>query len=277
MNPRPTVLAARAQEVTLLTNAGQVLALSNHPARHSNVTARVRGHVTYALHNRPWVYFQDGTNGLIAIYRGEVQSFTPGALIEVEGAVAAGQIAPLVHAARLTVLGPGALPEAVAADPARLNAGEHYARLVSVRGRVRDMMISWGNFSLRLHDGTNSFTAQMRAPKDFHLPTHWLDAEVEVRGMCWTAVDSRGQPYGFTAYAANTNQITFLSPGSADVFERAPLPLPELAGLNTILGLSEKTVKIHLGHIFEKLNVETRTAAAMTAMEKLAGRKSGRE
>ncbi len=37
----------------------------------------------------------------------------------------------------------------------------------------------------------------------------------------------------------------------------------------TILGMSEKTVRIHLGHIFEKLNVETRTAAAMVAMETL--------
>jgi DNA-binding NarL/FixJ family response regulator len=37
-----------------------------------------------------------------------------------------------------------------------------------------------------------------------------------------------------------------------------------------ILGMSEKTVKIHLGHIFEKLNVETRTAAARSAIEALA-------
>ena len=43
----------------------------------------------------------------------------------------------------------------------------------------------------------------------------------------------------------------------------------------TILGLSEKTVRIHLGHIFEKLSVETRTAAALVAMETLAGRKAG--
>ena len=42
------------------------------------------------------------------------------------------------------------------------------------------------------------------------------------------------------------------------------------ADVATILGMSEKTVKIHLGHIFEKLNVETRTAAAMVAMEKLS-------
>ena len=38
----------------------------------------------------------------------------------------------------------------------------------------------------------------------------------------------------------------------------------------TILAMSEKTVKIHLNHIFEKLNVETRTAAAMHAVEALA-------
>ncbi len=46
------------------------------------------------------------------------------------------------------------------------------------------------------------------------------------------------------------------------------------ADVATILGMSEKTVKIHLGHIFEKLNVETRTAAAMVAMEKLTRAKS---
>lgn len=34
--------------------------------------------------------------------------------------------------------------------------------------------------------------------------------------------------------------------------------------------MSEKTVKIHLGHIFEKLNVETRTAAALHAIEALS-------
>ncbi|MBI3870842.1 MAG: response regulator transcription factor [Verrucomicrobia bacterium] len=41
------------------------------------------------------------------------------------------------------------------------------------------------------------------------------------------------------------------------------------ADVATILGMSDKTVKIHLSHIFEKLSVETRTAAAMVAMERL--------
>jgi DNA-binding NarL/FixJ family response regulator len=46
------------------------------------------------------------------------------------------------------------------------------------------------------------------------------------------------------------------------------------ADVATILGMSEKTVKIHLGHVFDKLNVETRTAAALVAMETLTRAKA---
>lgn len=42
------------------------------------------------------------------------------------------------------------------------------------------------------------------------------------------------------------------------------------ADVANILGMSEKTVKIHLGHVFEKLGVESRTAAALTAIETLS-------
>ena len=41
------------------------------------------------------------------------------------------------------------------------------------------------------------------------------------------------------------------------------------AEVATILGMSEKTAKIHLAHIFEKLGVETRTSAALVAIERL--------
>jgi DNA-binding NarL/FixJ family response regulator len=42
--------------------------------------------------------------------------------------------------------------------------------------------------------------------------------------------------------------------------------------VGTILNISDNTTKIHLTHIYQKLNVETRTAAAMVAMETLARR-----
>jgi DNA-binding NarL/FixJ family response regulator len=39
--------------------------------------------------------------------------------------------------------------------------------------------------------------------------------------------------------------------------------------IGSILGLSEKTVKIHVGHILEKLGVENRTTAALRGLESL--------
>jgi DNA-binding NarL/FixJ family response regulator len=48
------------------------------------------------------------------------------------------------------------------------------------------------------------------------------------------------------------------------------------ADIATILGISEWTVKKHVLEIFEKLGVETRTAAALRAIEVLASRREAR-
>ncbi|MSU59825.1 MAG: response regulator transcription factor [Pedosphaera sp.] len=47
------------------------------------------------------------------------------------------------------------------------------------------------------------------------------------------------------------------------------------ADVGAILGMSEKTVKKHLGHIFEKLGVESRTAATLRALEALGVQLAG--
>jgi DNA-binding NarL/FixJ family response regulator len=44
----------------------------------------------------------------------------------------------------------------------------------------------------------------------------------------------------------------------------------------TLLGMAEKTVKKHLGNVFEKLGVENRNAATLHALEKLSGAGSRR-
>jgi DNA-binding NarL/FixJ family response regulator len=47
------------------------------------------------------------------------------------------------------------------------------------------------------------------------------------------------------------------------------------ADIAGILGMAEKTVKKHLGNIFEKLGIEGRNAATVAALEVLSGRRGG--
>ncbi len=46
------------------------------------------------------------------------------------------------------------------------------------------------------------------------------------------------------------------------------------ADVGTILGMSDKMVRIHLGHIYEKLGVEARTAATLQAIEAMSRTRS---
>lgn len=48
------------------------------------------------------------------------------------------------------------------------------------------------------------------------------------------------------------------------------------ADVGAILAMSEKTVKKHLGNVFQKLGVESRTAATLRALEALGMHQAGR-
>jgi signal transduction histidine kinase len=219
---------ARGSQPVLLTNLQQVLALGNEPSALTNVTGRIRGRVTFALYNRTSLFFQEGTNGIFVIYHGPITNVAPGTWVEVEGPLAAGALAPHFNGARLTVLDPGSLPAPWPAHSEAMVGGGHHARFVSVRGYVRDMQTSWGNFTLLLGDEAGTFQVQIRVGNNFHLPREWIDAEVEARGVCWAATDSRGRPYGFTIYSASTNFLRLLRPGREDPFDLPPQRLNDL-------------------------------------------------
>jgi DNA-binding NarL/FixJ family response regulator len=89
-----------------------------------------------------------------------------------------------------------------------------------------------------------------------------------------------------TSNAALPNADWLTTPGSARPLESLGLTPREAevllwivqgkanSDIGVILGMSEKTVKIHVGHILEKLNVENRTSAARCALEQLSRTRS---
>lgn len=224
----------------VLTNLHQVVGVGKEAVRHTNYSAVVRGVVTFPVLSDPWVFIQDEGQGMLVIYKGNPGEYPLGALLEVEGPVKAGLWAPFVEATQVRVLGTAELPLPVRADPVRLAAGDDFARYVVVRGFVRDVAVGWNSLTLLLSGSGEHFPAQINIPTTYRLPLDWLDAEVEIRGLCWTR-DLEGRPVTFTLHAVGTNSITILRPGTAALFDR---PLRKIASLSDVPADGSVRVKI---------------------------------
>jgi len=218
----PNCGAADAGEPTLLTNAQQILDLGLDRARGSMLPASLRGVLTYTSGEYPgWAYVQDATAGMLCICTNLDFRAAAGSLVEMEGVVEAGALAPYVKQARARVVGEAPLPEPRRAPARRLAAGTNFGQWSLLSGTVRDAATSSNRTTLLMSSEGQSFALWIEQENPTHLPTEWLDAVIEARGIPWPFTDSASRPSGFRFHVPSTNFIRVLRPGSADVFERA--------------------------------------------------------
>ena len=207
----------------LLTNVQQVLDLGAEGARRSPHTARLRGVVTFAVEGSALAYFQDATAGIQVTCSNAATLLIPGELVELEGRAGGALMAPTLIDARVRVLGTAPMPEPRRVPVTRLATGDAYGQWVAIEGVVRDIAWNAGKRILFISSGGLRFHTVMQPCADSALPTNWIDARVEVRGVCSTDVNRENRPVGFTLYAPGTNDITFLSLKSADPFSQPAL------------------------------------------------------
>ncbi|MBM3840805.1 MAG: HAMP domain-containing histidine kinase [Verrucomicrobia bacterium] len=113
------------------------------------------------------------------------------------------------------------------------------------------------------------------------MPRDWLDAEVEVTGVCQTGARDAGHPYGFTLYGSSTNMVKLVSRSpSSNLFGHPALPIAELSSLRVPKGHRVRlqgTVTLHQpsGPIFiqdASGAVEVQPMAALSGLDIQEGR-----
>jgi len=209
----------------LLTNAQQILDLGPDAVRRSSYPARLRGVVTFAVEGSAFAFVQDTTAGIQVVCSSSTTSLLAGQLVEVNGVAGGALIAPMLVDAQVSILGTARMPEPRKVPAARLSAGDAYGQWVAIEGVVRDIAWNAGKRILFISSGGLRFHAVMQPCPDTTLPTNWIDARVELRGVCSTDVDREHKPMGFTLYMPSTNEITFVSPKSIDPFNQPALSL----------------------------------------------------
>jgi PAS domain S-box-containing protein len=222
----------------VFTNAQQVLVLGIDGARRSVHPVMLTGTVTLPLKNQPWVYVQDATAGVLVIYTNTNARLEAGQRVVVTGRTYPAQFAVHVSDAQIRVLGRGGMPEPKRPDPTRLATGEDFGTWVALEGRVVDVYCEGPTSVLMLASKGHRFFVmglmrEMGAlPGGAEPPLDWLDARVEVQGVCWTEVDRWDRPYSFRIHTPGTNFVTRIEPGARDVFARPVVPIRNLrAGL----------------------------------------------
>ncbi|MFM9194213.1 MAG: sensor histidine kinase [Planctomycetia bacterium] len=181
---------------------------------------------------------QDGDQGLFVVETITPEPATdgsaprplvPGAVVEVEGTLAAGGYSPTIKSRRLRVIEEGRLPEPAAADMARLFSGLDNGRRVALRGvvqQVSERQASQGDWWLLVVE-CDSRHLLVQASKRLipERPDHLIDAEVEIVGIVGDSRNSRGEFIAPGITIGRTEDLVVLAEPAADTFDKPPVPL----------------------------------------------------
>lgn len=157
----------------------------------------------------------------------------PGALVEIEGSIAAGGYSPNIVSRKLRVLAEGNLSNPPAADMARLFSGLDTGRRVALRGVVQDVSerrATKGEWWLLVVESESHHLLVQISKRHFpERPAHLVDADVEIVGIVGDSRNSRGEFIAPGITIARTDDLVVLAEPAADPFSIPPVPLAAIA------------------------------------------------
>jgi len=254
----------------VLTNVQQVLDLGSYRARQLHQPVRLRGTVLTVSRVPVHIILHDGKACILIANTNLPADLTVGKLAEAEGRTEAGLRAPIVDRAGVRVIGDSTIPEGTPMSASRLMAGEGCWQWVRVEGVVRDMNRDRSNIALSIASEGRRFTAFIYGYSRFSrigLPLEWLEARVQLDGVCWTDVNDWNEPVEFHLGLPHTNQLRFLGPGNTNLFGLPALRATDVARLRRPSDERLKITGTVLAHFSDdRIFLETEFGAVQTRM-----------
>jgi signal transduction histidine kinase/CheY-like chemotaxis protein/HPt (histidine-containing phosphotransfer) domain-containing protein len=225
-------LQPEPQTLPTLTNAHEVHSLTleqavrNYPVYLRTVVTYYDPHVD---RRRPAFFVSDSSGAIfVAISSPPAVPFQAGDLLEITGASAAGDYAPIVNADKAQLIGTSPLPAtAPRVTLTALLSGAQDGQWVEVEGVVHAVSQSGKdvNLELALSDGAITATTLEEPGADY---LSLVDAEVRLRGNQAPRFNHQLQMTGAHLFFPNRAQVTIEEPAPAHPFS---LPVSPVSGL----------------------------------------------
>ena len=142
-----------------------------------------------------------------------------GQRIQVKGFSGGGGYAPIVVAEEVRVVGDGPLPAPRPTSGQMLMTGAEDSQWISLRGVIRDQSSRSNQSVLVLYMGDVDLGVTVPQPAKL-ASASFIDATVEVRGVCSTLFDERRRLEGVELLVPDWSQIQVTEPAPADPFQR---------------------------------------------------------
>ena len=213
----------------VLTQITQIRDLSAREASRG-YPVRVTGIVTY--YDPPaWQQFlQDDSAGIY--FRLPTTNFTarlgPGQKVQIEGFSGPGEYAPVLAASRISVMGDGSFPPAKISTVQSLMTGSEDSQWVAIKGVVRSQTVTNDKTVLMLWTAGASIRATVPHAADAPAPLDFLDATVEVHGVCSTLFNQHRRLQGIELNVPDWKQVEVHEMGPKDPFT---LPIQPISAL----------------------------------------------
>jgi signal transduction histidine kinase len=210
----------------------QIAQIRNLPANEAarGYPVNIRGVLTYADPDSFDLFIQDSSGGIfVAVNREKFESI-PAALqlVEITGYTGPGDYAPVIEAEQLRVLGEAALPNPKSATIPVLMTGAEDSQWISLNGVVRSQTVLDDTTTLSLATGDSTVTVLVPDTIKHPAPRNFVDAWVEVRGVCATVFDNHRHLQAIRLDVPNWDEVRTWSVGAEDPFALAVRPVNQL-------------------------------------------------
>jgi signal transduction histidine kinase/CheY-like chemotaxis protein len=187
---------------SILRLAGQVLELGNEQAVHAR-PVRLFGVVTWAYPGVRFFYVNDASGGIrVVLDKNGGPVPVQGNTVEVGGVSAAGDFAPIVRAASITVAGSLSMPEAQDVTLEQALTGVEEGQWIELRGYLREVGRDGPWARLRLTTSAGEFTAYL--PPSDQLAT-LLGSVVRLRGVCSAVANDQQELVGIRLWVPSSS------------------------------------------------------------------------
>jgi signal transduction histidine kinase len=230
--PTPPPAPAENAKLPELTKVSDVRDLSPHEAS-IGYPARVTGVLTYYDPAHFMQFIQDDNAGIyvdVSRLPNDAKGPAAGQRVEVSGFSGSGDYAPIIHAQSIQVLeqqSPFPTPRPTTVQ--MLMTGAEDSQWVSLHGVIRRQAVDAEQKTvLVLATGDGLMKIHLPEVQERPAASDFVDAAVEVRGVCRTLFNERRQLDSVELFVPNRGQLRITESAPTNAFELAVHPITEL-------------------------------------------------